>query len=179
MAFPPKRWSTHRLQARPAVVDDATAVFDAWAGDPEATRWLGFPTARRAGETAVFLRRAERAWQTGHGHRTWLLFRRDDRTLVGAIGVTPNGHSASVGYVIARPFWGQGYATEALVAMCDAALAEPRIFRVWAWCDVANRASARVLEKAGMRREGRLRRFAMHPNTDAEPRDVWCYARVR
>ena len=32
----------------------------------------------------------------------------------------------------------------------------PEIFRIWAVCDVDNPASARVMEKAGMQREGRL-----------------------
>jgi [ribosomal protein S5]-alanine N-acetyltransferase len=50
---------------------------------------------------------------------------------------------------------------------------------VWAVCDVENAASARVLEKAGMRREGVLRRWAMHPNMGEEPRDSFCYAKVK
>jgi ribosomal-protein-alanine N-acetyltransferase len=50
---------------------------------------------------------------------------------------------------------------------------------VWAVCDVDNLASARVLEKAGMGREGRLRRWVLHPNVSAAPRDCWCYAHVK
>ena len=38
---------------------------------------------------------------------------------------------------------------------------------------------ARVLEKTGMIREGRLRSWLIHPNLGPEPRDCWCYARVR
>jgi ribosomal-protein-alanine N-acetyltransferase len=43
-------------------------------------------------------------------------------------------------------------------------------------CDAENVASSRVLEKAGMTREGLLRRYAMHPNVSDEPRDSLCYA---
>ena len=53
------------------------------------------------------------------------------------------------------------------------------IFRIWAVCDLDNFASARVLEKAGMQREGVLRRYILHPNISSEPRDVYCYATVR
>jgi RimJ/RimL family protein N-acetyltransferase len=45
--------------------------------------------------------------------------------------------------------------------------------------DVDNAASVRVLEKAGMQREGLLRRFGVHPNTGPESRDCLLYARVR
>jgi len=44
---------------------------------------------------------------------------------------------------------------------------------------VENLASARVLEKAGMHREGMLRRWSVHPNVSPEPRDCLCYAIVR
>jgi len=46
-------------------------------------------------------------------------------------------------------------------------------------CDVDNLASARVLEKVGMSREGVLRRSTMHPNASDEPRDSYCYAIVK
>jgi RimJ/RimL family protein N-acetyltransferase len=69
--------------------------------------------------------------------------------------------------------------TEVVRAVNDWALAQPEVHRVWAVCDVDNLASARVMEKAGMAREGKLRRWAVHPNLSTEPRDFWCYARVK
>ena len=47
---------------------------------------------------------------------------------------------------------------------------------VWATCDVDNLASARVLEKAGFEREGRLHNWIVHPNIGPEPRDCYVYA---
>ncbi|HMK37743.1 MAG TPA: GNAT family protein, partial [Bacteroidota bacterium] len=70
-------------------------------------------------------------------------------------------------------------ATEAVGAVCSWADSEPDIFRVWAVCAVDNPASVRVLEKAGMTREGILRRWAVFPNIDGVPRDCYSYARVR
>ena len=69
--------------------------------------------------------------------------------------------------------------TEAVCAVADWALAQADIHRVWAVCDIENRASARVLEKAGMTREGVLRGWSLHPNAGGTPRDCWCYARVK
>jgi len=66
--------------------------------------------------------------------------------------------------------------TEAAQALVEWALSQPEIYRVWAVCDVQNTASTKVLEKLGMRREGVLRRWIIHPNIDVVPRDCYCYA---
>jgi RimJ/RimL family protein N-acetyltransferase len=50
---------------------------------------------------------------------------------------------------------------------------------VQAFCDLENRASARVLEKCDLKLEGTLRRYMVLPNLGAAPRDVFCYATVR
>ena len=69
--------------------------------------------------------------------------------------------------------------TEALEPLVNWAIAQPDIYRVWAVCDIENLASARVLEKLGMTREGRLHRWLVHPNISDEPRDCFCYAKVK
>jgi RimJ/RimL family protein N-acetyltransferase len=53
------------------------------------------------------------------------------------------------------------------------------IYRVWATCDVENFACAGVLIKAGMLKEGILRRYILHPNISPEPRDSYCYSVVK
>jgi RimJ/RimL family protein N-acetyltransferase len=65
------------------------------------------------------------------------------------------------------------------IAKRPLALQQPSIFRIGAVCDVENIGSARVMEKAGLLREGLLRRWLVHPNVSDEPRDCWSYARVR
>ena len=91
----------------------------------------------------------------------------------------PESFKPNIGYVLAQPYWGQGLMTEAARAVVEFAFADPRVFRVWAVCDVDNARSARVLEKVGMTREGVLRRWTVHPNISPDPRDVLCYSRVR
>ena len=58
-------------------------------------------------------------------------------------------------------------------------LAQPEIFRIGSVCDVENPASARVMEKAGMQREGILRRWIIHPQMSDQPRDCYCYSIVK
>jgi [ribosomal protein S5]-alanine N-acetyltransferase len=56
---------------------------------------------------------------------------------------------------------------------------QPDVWRIGDVCDVENVGSARVMEKAGLTREGLLRRWMMHPNVSDAPRDCFIYARVR
>jgi len=65
--------------------------------------------------------------------------------------------SAEIGYWVAEPYWGRGIATAALVTATALAFARhEELYRLFALPFVSNRASARVLEKAGYRLEARL-----------------------
>ncbi len=80
--------------------------------------------------------------------------------LIGNCGIrmeSPDFRQASIGYEIAPRYWGEGCASEAAQAIVAFGFAELRLHRIWARCVAENVASYRVLEKVGMRREGRLR----------------------
>ena len=79
--------------------------------------------------------------------------------LVGACDLTcENEHEGDLGFIFAKDVWGAGYATEAARAMVRAGFEELGLTRIFATCDVANGASARVLEKAGLTRAATLHR---------------------
>ena len=174
----PRVLETPRLRLRPPEPTDAKGIFDTYAQDAEVTRYLIWRPHQQIAETEAFLRRCEDVWRERSAF-PWAIIRRDDGQLIGMIELRIQGHRADLGYVLARPHWGQGYTTEATRAVVDWALTQSEIWRVWALCDVENPASARVLEKAGMQREGILRRWIIHPNASAAPRDCYCYAAVR
>jgi RimJ/RimL family protein N-acetyltransferase len=107
--------------------------------------------------------------------RTFLI-EHEDHGPVGVIGLFEDADPApEVGYWIARPFWGRGYATEALQgAMVWASRAwKRRALTAGHFSD--NPASGRVLEKAGFLYTGEVRRgFSRARNADAETRRmVW------
>ena len=175
---PPATLETARLRLRRPTMDDAEPIYTTYASDVEATRYVSFPTHQSPEDAREFLRHCTAGWAAG-GPFTWVIALRDNGRLAGTIDIRPQGHRVEIGYIIGREYWGRGYTTEAVRAVSDWALAQPEIHRVWAVCDVDNLASARVMEKSGMQREGRLRRWAVHPNTGAGPRDFWCYSRVK
>jgi RimJ/RimL family protein N-acetyltransferase len=63
---------------------------------------------------------------------------------------------AEVGYIIDPAHQGQGYATETTQALLELALGEAQMHRACGHIEVRNLASARVLERAGLRREATL-----------------------
>lgn len=175
----PQVFDTDRLRLQAPRLEDAEEIYAAYATDPEATRYLLWHPHANVEETRSFLRGRVSALARGATDFYWTVRLRDEGTLIGAVALGIDGFKANLGYVLARAHWRRGYATEAVGAVTDWARQQPEIWRVWAECDVDNPASARVLEKIGLRREGVLRRWLMHPNVSDQPRDCFCFAWVR
>jgi len=172
---PPEILETERLRLRKPVLQDAEEIFRKYAQDPEVTKYLTWRPNRKAEETQDFLRGCLEAWDEGKSFH-WTIVRKEDNKLLGMITARVDDHRWELGYALARSYWGEGYMTEGVKKLVDWALAQEEIYRVWSVCDVDNLASARVMEKAGMQREGILRRWSMHPTVSDEPRDSYCYA---
>ena len=75
----------------------------------------------------------------------------------GCMGLMNNkGHNnGEAGYWFGEEFWGRGYATEGLKAVIDFAFNYKGLHRVYSRHFESNPASGRVMEKAGMVKEGR------------------------
>jgi [ribosomal protein S5]-alanine N-acetyltransferase len=180
MPRPPSSFGTARLAARIPRPEDAPAVFAAYANDAEVTRYLSWRAYDRVEPLAAFLGDCAAHWERGDGPLAWLLSLKGTTTPIGSIGVTlESGGKAMFGYVLGKKFWGHGFAAEALTFLVDWAMREPRLWRAWAFCDTANLASIRVMEKAGMVREGLLRRWHVCPTLGPEPRDCVVCAKVK
>lgn len=99
---------------------------------------------------------------------------------VGGIGFTVQydvaRRSAEIGYWLGEEFWGRGIATEALIAVTDYAFSNYDVCRLFAHVFDWNRASARVLEKAGYELEGRMKKSV---TKDGQTIDQLMYAIVR
>lgn len=179
MRFPPEELHTARLRLRRPLVEDAGAAFRAYASDSQVTRYLDWTPHRSPEETAAFFRQVVDAWDLQMGHRAWVVERKTDHTMMGIVDTVVRAHRVETGFALGVRFWGNGYVAEALKEVCRAAFDDPRIWRVQALCDEENTRSARVMEKAGMEREGRLRKYGNHPNRASSPRDCLIYAIVR
>ena len=171
----PEAVETQRLLLRRPLPKDADAIFQAYAQDREVTRYLVWLPHASVETTRIFIADCEKQWKDAKAF-SYVITRKVDRESLGMIEFRLNGHRADFGFVLARPYWGQSFMPEAVSVMIPIVLAQPSIYRVEATCDVENKASARVLEKAGLSREGLLRRNIIHPNISPEPRDSLLYA---
>ncbi len=175
---PPEIIETRRLTLRPPLLADADDIFADYAQDIEVVRYMIWRPHKDVEETRDFIRRSKFAWEEGSAY-PWIITRKEDGRIIGMIESRIRDFSMDIGYVLARAYWNQGYMPEAAQAIVDWGLGQDGIFRIWALCDVDNLASARVMEKIGMQREGILRRWILHPNVSSEPRDVFCYSIVK
>jgi RimJ/RimL family protein N-acetyltransferase len=92
-----------------------------------------------------------------------------DGEAVGGIGLHPqedvHRRAMEIGYWLGEPYWGRGIVTEAVRALTRYAFETFDVARVYAYVYEWNPASARVLEKAGYRLEGRLRKAVTKEGT--------------
>ena len=178
MITPLKSLKTDRLRLRKVKLSDAEAIFREYAQDPEVTKYVSWRAHSDIGETREYVRMCLLAWDVGKAFH-WVIERNDNKQAIGMMIARAGDEKWELGYVLARRYWGRGYMTEAVKGLIAWALKQQDIYRIWAVCDIDNVASARVMEKAGMVREGILRRWSVHPNISPEPRDSYCYAIVK
>jgi len=178
MMRPPPLFQTQRLVGRKPTLEDAAVIFELYASNPEVTRFMSWLPHKNQEETQMFLRWAMNAFEEAR-QVPYVLCLAGTGEIVGMIQIdinpTPQSREAnfhaSFGYVIAPCYCRRGFASEALKYLVDWALAQPNIQRAWAYCDVENEASEGVMLKAGMEREGILRRYAVRPALGRTPRD--------
>jgi RimJ/RimL family protein N-acetyltransferase len=150
---------TTRLKLRELEESDWQAVHG-YAPDHEVVRYMDWgPNTEE--ETVNFIQRSitSRKEQPRRNYTLAIVLTTEDR-LIGSCGVQvsdPENREGWIGYCLNRDFWGKGYGTEVARALITFGFKRLNLHRIYATCDPQNIASAHVLEKAGMQREGHLR----------------------
>ena len=169
---------THRLILRPFRVEDADDMFANWAGDPEVTRYLTWPAHPSVGVTRSLLADWTARYDAGD-YFNWVIVLKESGRAVGNIAVVSLQEpveTAEVGYCLGRAYWGRGLMPEALRAVIGYLLDTAGLNRVTARHDLNNPNSGRVMQKAGMRREGIFRQGGLNNQGLC---DVALYAALR
>jgi RimJ/RimL family protein N-acetyltransferase len=168
---------TGRLRLRPFRSDDVEDIV-AYSTKPEFIRYLPLPPQTRE-SAAAFVSRVVADGQPD-SRSDWLFAIQvgEAPRLIGTIRVgirEPEHRQGDVGYAVHPDHWGKGYATEALARVLSFGFEDLSLERIWATADVLNVASWRVMEKAGMQREGLMRH---HRLLRGAWRDSVLYARI-
>ena len=146
---------TERLILRPFCLSDSVALNHV-LGDAEVMRYGD--GAQTPQQVDTWLRRCLETYQQKSGIGPWAVVEKPGTEAIGYCGLfyfpdVGGQPETEVGYRLARRYWGQGYATEAVLAVRDYAFNTLGLSRLIAMIDPHNTASVRVAEKAGMRYE--------------------------
>ena len=150
---------TERLILRPFTVADAEDMYHGWASDPEVTRYLTWPPHSGVEITRMLLTDWASRSESGT-YFNWAIEWRETGRVIGNISVVSlieAIETAEIGYCMSRSFWGRGIMPEALRAVEDYLFGTVGLNRIAASHDVNNPKSGRVMDKAGMMREGVMR----------------------
>lgn len=146
---------TERLILRELTRDDTESVF-AIRGDPEVTRLNTGKPYTQPQQAALLIDHINRDYREKLSIR-WGICLREERRVIGLCGYNfwlRSERRASVGYDLARAYWGRGIMSEALGAVVAFGFLRMGLTRIEADAHQDNFASMRVLEKVGFRRYG-------------------------
>lgn len=157
-----KKLETERLILRQFKLNDAEAMHQNWASDTEVYKYL----MRPANEDFEATKTQLKEWVDGYtdlDKYNWGVEWKETGELIGNILVVELQKSidaVEVGYRMGKAWWGKGFMPEALRAVIEYFFDEVGVNRIAARHDAENPKSGRVMEKAGMKREGVLRASA-------------------
>jgi ribosomal-protein-alanine N-acetyltransferase len=167
---------TQRLLLRRYRLTDVDDVL-AYATDEEWQRFLPLPYPYGRADAEDFV---ARSFLTDWNTRPLFAITFEDR-VVGGIGLRIAGsrNVAEVGYSIARPHWGKGFATEVARAVVDWGFETYELAKIFATANTQNERSWRVMERIGMTREGVLRSERPHEHDPSRRTDSAYYGILR
>ncbi len=142
---------TSRLRLRVFAPGDSFE-FSSITRDPEVMRYIGEGRPISAEETAANLDSIINAFRR-RGFGRWAVVHKETGRLIGYCGFSAGISAAGIeiAYMLARPFWGRGLATEAARACLRYAFEELRLPSVSAITRPGNLRSRRVMEHLGMK----------------------------
>ncbi|MEU8777901.1 GNAT family N-acetyltransferase [Streptomyces sp. NPDC048606] len=135
--------------------DDDLAPLSEINADPEVMHWIGDGSVLDLDGTAGAIERWEEEWDD-EGFGIFAVELLASGELIGAVGLSaPEGpteleHQVGISWRLGRPFWGQGYASEAAQATLEFALQDRGLDRVVCANRAGHEASANVIRKLGM-----------------------------
>ncbi|MYD10418.1 MAG: GNAT family N-acetyltransferase [Chloroflexi bacterium] len=150
------------LFMRPLEDGDASAIQEL-AAAPEIAANTFVPHPYPPDAAGEFIQMGRERWRADEAY-VFAIIEKSSGRFAGCMGIhlDPNHGRADVGYWIGLPYWGRGLATAALRLLVKFGFETLKLNRIEAGHFVYNPASGRVMEKAGMRLEGRRRQYMRH-----------------
>jgi len=166
---------TERLHLRPLARADSPAIFR-MRSDPETMRFWDWPAVKDMGAVAETVSGQVGEMEAGRAIY-WAVCLEDAPIGCCDLSEIERHHGrAELGYIFGRPYWGNGFALEAMKAVVAYAFNELALMRLSARIHSRNEASRRLLTRLGFTYEGTLR---AHVLRDGVRRDCQIYGMLR
>lgn len=153
---------TRRLVLRPFKREDASVV-KFLAGDKDiASTTARIPHPYQEGAAEAWIETHDKAFQQGESVSLAITLPAPDR-LIGAVGleISQEHRRGEIGYWVGKPYWNNGYCTEAVQAMLNYGFEVLGLDRICAFHFTRNPASGRVMQKVNMKHEGQMRQHLL------------------
>ena len=150
--------TTERLVLRRIGLEDVYDYYERIASDGDVTKYMLFDPHQDIGESLESIQRTLERYEEGRCYR-WGIALRDDDSLIGVFELLrfdEQEESCSFAYMLAKAWWNQGYATEAVKEAFRFAFEEMGVRKIAADHMAPNAASGAVMRKAGMVQVGIL-----------------------
>lgn len=159
-----KKLETNRLILRQFELDDAELAFKNWTSDSEVTKFLTWQNHKNLEETKKILE----FWTAKYNDKyfyLWAIELKETGEPIGSFRTNIKEFDiADVGYCIGKNWWNRRLVSEALLRVVDFLFSDVKINRIESRCNPKNIASAKVMERCGLRYEGTMRQ-AVKDNT--------------
>ena len=152
-----KTIETERLILRRFTIEDAPAMYERWASDPEVTRYLTWQPHESVDASRNYLSDLTAKYDRGDFY-DWAIELKGVGVIgsIGVVSTCEETEEAELGYCIGKAHWGKGIMPEAVKAVIDFLFDEIHFRRITAKHDIENPNSGRVMAKAGMTCDGIL-----------------------
>ena len=154
----PPTLNTDRLLLCKIVPEYAADMYE-YSCDPEVTKYLTWSPHSSLKETERYINLLQKKYADG-SFNDWGLIHKETGKFIGTCGYTSfdtSKNAGEVGYVLAKSFWGQGLAAEAVKAVIDFGFKNFGLVSFFAKHMEGNDASGKVMQKCGMKFEGMYR----------------------
>lgn len=156
---------TQRLKIRPITFEDAPSIF-AYAKNPNVSRFTLWEPHQSLKDSETFIKEYVFPNYLNLIPEPFAVtFKENITHVIGTVGcfwVDKSSHSMELAYSYGEEYWGKGIACEAGKAILKYCFENLNAIRIQARCKKENTASAKVMQKLGMRFEGTLRSSLFH-----------------
>lgn len=169
---------TERVILRKFSISDASDMYNNWASDKDVAKYTLWNVNESINETKSFLEDWQLRYESKQYYH-WAIVLKENMQVIGSISISGLNNylkSCSIGYTLSKKYWNMGITTEATKCVIDFMVNNVGIQKIYAYHDVENYASGRVLQKCGMKYIKRKKKIFLSMSKPLIDCDYYCFS---